>query len=131
MFIARRSSMLQPGTAFQRFTRILFTLSRATPSAASEHLLELIGFPISEVLHHVLRLFAVDEGGLISYGFKVNDSYKQAASFVDRILRGSKPDELPVQEPVKFQLIVNLNAAKSLGLVVPPFMQQRADRVIE
>ena len=76
-------------------------------------------------------LFAADEGGLISYGFEVADIYRQAAGYIDRILRGSKPDELPVQAPVRFQLIINLNAAKSLGLVVPPIMQQRADKVIE
>jgi putative tryptophan/tyrosine transport system substrate-binding protein len=76
-------------------------------------------------------LFAADEGGLISYEFEVADIYRQAAGYIDRILRGSKPDELPVQEPVRFQLIINLNAAKSLGLVVPPIMQQRADKVIE
>lgn len=75
--------------------------------------------------------FAVEEGGLISYGVEVNEIFKQAAGYVDRILRGSRPNELPVQEPVKFQLLINLNAAKSLGLVVPPIMQQRADRVIE
>jgi putative ABC transport system substrate-binding protein len=73
----------------------------------------------------------VNEGGLIAYGIDVADQYSKAASYVDRILRGAKPAELPVQGPTKFQLSVNLKTAKSLGLTVPPTLLARADEVIE
>ena len=70
-------------------------------------------------------------GALISYGNDIPDNYRRAASYVDRVLKGEKPSDLPVQFPVKFNLAVNLKTAKSLGLEVPQFMQQRADEVIE
>ena len=70
-------------------------------------------------------------GALISYGNDIPDNYRRAANYVDRILKGEKPSDLPVQFPVKFNLAVNLKTAKSLGLEVPQFMQQRADEVIE
>jgi putative ABC transport system substrate-binding protein len=77
-----------------------------------------------------LSVFARD-GGLLSYGPDRVDIFRRAASYVDRILKGEKPNELPVQAPVKFELVINLKTAKSLGLDVPLFLQQRADEVIE
>jgi putative ABC transport system substrate-binding protein len=74
--------------------------------------------------------FVVD-GGLLSYGVNISDQWQQAASYVDRILKGEKPTDLPVQAPTKFELVVNLKTAKALGLEVPPLMQQRADGIIE
>ena len=71
------------------------------------------------------------EGGLLSYGPDVPDLYRRAASYVDRILRGEKPGDLPVQFPTKFQMVVNLKTAKALGLAVPPSIMLRADEVIE
>ena len=70
-------------------------------------------------------------GGLLSYGNDVSDNYRRAASYVDRILKGAKPNELPVQAPVKFDLVINLKAARALGLDVPMLLQQRADEVID
>jgi putative ABC transport system substrate-binding protein len=75
--------------------------------------------------------FFTELGGLLSYGQDLTDNYRRAAAYVDRILKGEKPSELPIQAPVKFELTVNLKTAKTLGLDVPMFLQQRADAVIE
>jgi putative tryptophan/tyrosine transport system substrate-binding protein len=76
------------------------------------------------------RLFAV-KGGLVTYGLDIPQMYRQAAEYVDRVLRGTKPSDLPVQAPNKFELIINLKTAKTLGLEVPPSLLARADEVIE
>ena len=70
-------------------------------------------------------------GGLISYGFDPVSQFQQGAGYVDRILRGAKPADLPVQYPTKLQLVVNLKTAKTLGLTIPESFLQRADEVIE
>jgi putative ABC transport system substrate-binding protein len=85
--------------------------------------------------HHVPAIYAfrivVTDGGLMSYGIDVVDQYRQAAGYVDRILKGTKPAELPVQLPTKFVMSINLKTAKELGLDVPLLLQQRADELVE
>jgi putative ABC transport system substrate-binding protein len=75
--------------------------------------------------------FFVTEGGLISYGLDTHDVFRRASVYVDRILRGEGPEDLPIQAATKFELVINHSTAKTLGLKIPPLMLARADEVIE
>jgi putative tryptophan/tyrosine transport system substrate-binding protein len=75
--------------------------------------------------------FFTELGGLLSYGNDQVDNYRRAATYVDKILNGAKPSELPVQAPVEFELVINLKTAKALGMTVPLTLQMTADEVIE
>ncbi len=73
----------------------------------------------------------MEAGGLISYSVNIRENYRRAATFVDKILRGAKPGELPIELPTKLELVINLKTAKTLGITIPPALVVRADEVIE
>jgi len=122
------------------FHNVFAALTRAPPDAlltfvdpfTVQHRQRIIEFAATTRLPAIYedRVFA-EAGGLVSYGPNVLDNCRRAATYVDKILKGANPAELPVEQPSKFELIVNLKTAKALGLTIPPSLLARADEVIE
>jgi putative ABC transport system substrate-binding protein len=117
---------------------------RAATAARAGTLLVLTGLPFLAYPRRVAELAAksrlptmypfrifVEAGGLISYSADLIEAWRRAAIFVDKILKGAKPADLPVEQPTKFEFVINLKTAKALGLTIPPSLLQRADQVIE
>ena len=105
-------------------------------SAASPLSINNRGLIISLAAQHRLPAtypyrFFVADGGLVCYGPDLIEPHRQAARYIDRILKGEKPSDLPVQAPTKYELVINLKTAKTLGLTIPPSLLARADQVIE
>jgi putative ABC transport system substrate-binding protein len=116
--------------AFARLpNRGLVVTSSALSARHREHIIALAARHKLPAVYY-RRLFVAD-GGLISYGYDLIDQYRRAAGYVDRILKGEKPADLPVQAPVKYEIAINLKTAKALGRAVPPTVLARADEVIE
>ena len=93
---------------------------------------QIVGFALKSQLPSMYNYReAVDAGGLMYYGADLADSYRRVAYYVDRILKGAKPADLPVEQPTKFELVINLQTAKALGITIPPTLLFRADEVIQ
>jgi putative ABC transport system substrate-binding protein len=97
-----------------------------------QHRNQIVDFVSRERLPAVFQFREFAElGGLMSYGPNLQDMFRRAASYVDKILKGAKPADMPIEQPTKFERVINLKAAKALGLEVPPMLLARADEVIE
>jgi putative ABC transport system substrate-binding protein len=107
----------------------LFVIDGVTIAALQAPILELARGKRVPVISQ-FREF-VEAGGLMAYGPSLQEMYRRAATYVDKILKGAKPSELPVEQPTKFELVINLRTAKTLGLTIPPSLLLRADQVIE
>jgi putative ABC transport system substrate-binding protein len=116
-------------SAKQRQVNAIMTISIRQFFAERKRIVELAGrFRLPAI--YFQKEF-VDEGGLMSYGADFDDLYRRAASYVDKILKGAKPADLPVQQARKFEFVINLKAARQVGLTIPPRVLERADRVIK
>jgi putative tryptophan/tyrosine transport system substrate-binding protein len=116
-------------TAKQKQVDAMMTLITRPLFAERKRIVELAGKHRLPAIYFQKEF--VDEGGLMSYGTDNTDLYRRAAGYVDKILKGAKPADLPVEQPKKFEFIINLKAAKQIGLTIPPNVLARADRVIK
>ena len=104
----------------------------AIPSCLSETVGAIVAHAVKYRIPTIFpwRIY-VEEGGLMSYSANVLDMHRRAATYVDKILKGTSPADLPVEQPTKFELVINLKTAKQIGLTIPPHVLARADRVIK
>jgi putative ABC transport system substrate-binding protein len=116
-------------TARQKRVGAIMTTTATTFFAERKRIVELAGKYRLPAIYYQKEF--VDEGGLMFYGADTADLYRRAAVYVDKILKGSKPADLPVQQATKFEFVINLKAAKQIGLTVPPRVLERADKVIK
>jgi putative tryptophan/tyrosine transport system substrate-binding protein len=117
-------------SAFARFPNGGLIVTGSPLAAVHDELIVMLAVRHKLPAVYFRRLFVID-GGLISYGPDFLEQHRQAAGYVDRILKGEKPADLPVQAPTKYELVINLKIAKALGMDVPPAVLARADEVIE
>ena len=132
----RPSQQCEVGCFFEHDTRVLAAFREAlvvqlNPVTAenTNRIVELAAQHRLPTMYYVREF--VDPGGLVSYGPHLHENYRQAATLVDKILKGTRPSDLPIEQPTKFELVVNLKAAKALGLTVPQTLLQRADEVVQ
>jgi ABC-type uncharacterized transport system substrate-binding protein len=120
------------GVKLQYLGRAEAALKMMAGSVANPHRTQILELAVKSRLPAVYeRSEFVEHGGLMTYGVNLNDLDRRAATYVDKILKGAKPADLPVEQPVKFELIINLKAAKQIGLTIPPNVLARADKVIK
>ena len=98
---------------------------------AFNHRRDIADFGLKKKIPVMAAYGFAEAGCLMSYDFTWSDAFRRAASYVDRILKGAKPGDLPIQQPTKFELVINLKTAKALGLTIPPSLLLRADQIIE
>jgi putative ABC transport system substrate-binding protein len=122
------------------FERVFAALSKERPDGLyvtgglvmNANQKRIVGFALKSRLPSVyIRREFVDAGGLMSYGADLADSYRRVAYFVDRILKGAKPADLPVEQPTKFEFVINLKTTKQIGVTIPPEVVARANRLIK
>jgi putative ABC transport system substrate-binding protein len=122
------------------FERVFAALSKERPDGLyvpggplmRDHQKRIVGFALTNRLPSMYRLREyVDAGGLMSYDADIADSHRRVATYVDKILKGAKPADLPIEQPTKFELVINLKTAKQIGLTIPPNVLARADKVIK
>jgi putative ABC transport system substrate-binding protein len=116
-------------TAKQKQVNAIMTMATRPFSAERKRIVDLAGKYRLPAIYFQKEF--VDEGGLMSYGADLDDLYRRAAVYVDKILKGAKPGDLPVQQATKFEFVVNLKAAKQIGLTIPPRVLERANKVIK
>jgi putative ABC transport system substrate-binding protein len=114
-----------------RADAVLMLVAGAVVSAHPTTIVELAVKTRLPVIYGTAGRAFVEAGGLMTYGVNVNDLDRRAATYVDKILKGTKPADLPVEQPKKFEFVINLKAAKQIGLTIPPNVLVRADKVIK